>query len=210
MHRIGFLLLFSLLFVVMSANADFVTYQLTGEIPIGADLNHPFVTGGETWTANFIVDTFTASIGDIFGDSAGYQDAVVSGSLFFSGGYIPEVDFSGYDVVVFNDTAAGFDAIAFGFDLANGSLDGSLFQALTTNDQFLSLDLPDVGSSLTPAPSLTEDAFFQLSFTDDFGTVTYNSGLANNVSFEAIPEPSSLLILSSALLGISLRRRKTD
>ena len=79
--------------------------------------------------------------------------------------------------------------------------------AEAANKTLNSLDLPDVGSSLSPAPSATVDPFFQLSFTDNFGIVTYSADLANNVSFEAIPEPGSLLILSSALLGMSLRRR---
>ena len=210
--RTSLKLFVSLLFLTQLATntkADFVTYQLTGEIPVGATITDPNVSIGDIWTANFIVDTSTPGIIlDATETAAGYIDAVVGGFVEFSGGYIPDIDLAGFDINVFNDTPSGNDAISFGAALSSGDLSGSIFQSLTANDEFSSLDLPDVGASLTPTPSSTVDDFFQLTLVSDNGFVEYTSSLANNVSFIAVPEPVSTLWIGLASLAVCLRRTR--
>ena len=195
--------------LVTCTNADFVTYQLSGEIPSGALITNPNVSEGELWTAIFIVDTSTAAI-SADATLAQYEDAVVDGFVEFSGGYIPELDFNGFDINVFNDTAFGNDAISFGAGIASGDFSGSRFQALSANDEFSSLSLPDVGASLTPTPSSTPEDFIQLVIIDSFdGDVIYLSSLSNNVSFVAVPEPVSSSWIALASIGVCMRRNRT-
>ena len=197
-----------LMVLATSVRADFVTYQLNGEIPAGALLGDPNVTIGESWTANLVVDTSTP-LSNPGETSAGYEDAVVSGSLEFSGGYIPDIDFSGFDVLVFNDTAFGFDAISFGTDIASGIATGSVFQSLSANDGFSSLSLPGIGASLTPVQPTTDVAFAQLTLVTRNGAVQYTSADSNNVTFVAIPEPLVAPLIGLASLGICRRRNRT-
>ena len=194
--------------LVTCTKADFVTYQLTGKIPVGATITDPNVSIGDIWTANFIVDTSTPGIIlDATETAAGYIDAVVGGFVEFSGGYIPDIDLAGFDVNVFNDTSFGNDAISFGAAHSSGDFSGSIFQSLSANDEFSSLDLPDVGASLTPT-NLTVNDFFQLTLVSDNGFVEYTSLQANNVSFVAVPEPVSSAWIALASLGVCLRRNR--
>ena len=81
-------------------------YTFTGEIPVGAMDTHSEIDIGETWVAFFFVDTSIPDVLDTDDERGFYPDAVINGSLTFSGGYVSSFDFSSFNVQVFDDVFA--------------------------------------------------------------------------------------------------------
>lgn len=189
------------------SNADFYEYVFTGIVPEGVS-NHSMVSDGEVWTATMIIDSTTA---DTNSDAqfGVYTGAVVSGSLVFSGGYEPFVDFSGATAFALNDVFPPADADAVS---VRGEFNDSnyVFQANTTDLSTLTSDaLVGPGVSFDSSPSPSELAYFVFTYADEFGDIVYFGDTANNASFSAtsIPEPGFAGILIFVMAGISRRTR---
>lgn len=189
-----------------NASGDFYNYTFVGEVPTGAS-THSMVADGEVWTASLLIDASSVDVNDNVnvGDYAG---AVVSGTLEFSGGYrADDFDFSGAKVLILNDTFQA-DSIRVSGEFG---INNFVFQVnnedLTT---FADDSLIGPGVSIEPFADPAQFEFFQLLFTDDFGTINYFANQANNVSFSAtaIPEPIGLpILLSSMMVSLGFRRR---
>jgi hypothetical protein len=160
----------------------------------------------ETWVATFVIDEGVADSGSSpHLNSSQYLGAVLGGSLQFSGGYTSALDFSGYDVYVFND-ASGVDAV-----WVTGS--DAQFQVISDADPLSSLALPLSGTTIAPSPSITGPGYAQLSYFESIDRhVTYAANNTNNVSFSAgtpgvVPEPVSLVVWSVLAISITSIRR---
>jgi len=193
----------ALLVMAMPAqlHADYL-YTFSGVIEAGqgADINHSQISEGESWEANFIIDSSNPGNG---------SGAVVSGELTFSGGYESPLDYSGLDVVVADNFAPVGGGIFDFIRISNGF--EQIFQANTSNFNTLENSLlPEPGLSFASAPNPININFGAFDFEDSNGFVRYDASQINNVVFtaSAIPEPSSLAVLSSLFGLMSLRRRK--
>ena len=187
------------------ACGDFYQYEYVGVVPAGAS-GHSMVADGETWTATVVVD---ASVQDTNANQdIGEYAAVVSGTLEFSGGYsADDFDFSGARVLILNDTFFADSIRVTGEFGINNFVFQVNSEDLTT---FPDDSLIGPGVNIDPFPDPATFEFFQLLFTDDFGTINYFANQANNVSFSAtaIPEPVSLPILATIALAVSGYRRR--
>lgn len=188
------------------AHADFYQYEFVGVVPTGAS-GHSMVDDGETWTATIIVDPTVQDTNP--NEDIGEYTAVVSGTLEFSGGYsADDFDFSGARVLILNDTFFA-DSIRVTGEFG---INDFVFQ-VNNEDQTTFPDdtLIGPGVNIDPFPDPATFEFFQLLFTDDFGTINYFANQANNVSFSAtaIPEPISLPIIATLALAASGYRRRT-
>lgn len=168
-----------------------IQYRLSGVVPDGAS-SHSEVSAGETWTATFLIDETTPAGPNDFPNASSYHNAVLSGTLEFSGGYVSPFDFSsGYDVVVFNEATAGFDALFIRETATNA---GIRFQAVTIEDAFSSTALPLSGAGIDPSPDFVATGFIQLAYSDSLGSIFYDTSSVNNVTFGVVPEPTTLLV----------------
>ena len=191
-----------------AALADFYQYQFSGVIPDGFS-NHSLVADGEVWTATLIIDSNTADVNPDpkFGV---YEGAVVSGTLEFSGGYTPVVDFSGATAFALDDVFAPADADVVSI---RGEFNDSnfVFQANTTDLATLDSDeLAGPGLSFDSFPSNADLEYFVFTYGDQFGSIEYFGDTANNASFVAtavVPEPSGFTML--ALLGVMFSGRRS-
>lgn len=188
-------------------HADFYQYVFSGIVPDGVS-NHSMVADGEVWTATMIIDSTTAD--DNSDPQFGvYTGAVVSGSLVFSGGYEPFVDFSGATAFALDDVFAPADADAVA---VRGEFNDSnyVFQANTTDLSTLTSDaLVGPGVSFDSSPSPSDLEYFVFTYADEFGDIVYFGNTANNASFSAtaIPEPGFSGFVLLAMAGISRRAR---
>lgn len=188
-----------------NAKGDFYEYTFTGVIPDGVS-NHSQVADGEIWTAIMVVDSTTpdSNPDPQFGV---YKGAVVSGTLEFSGGYTPFVDFAGANAFALDDVFTPADSVS-----VRGEFNSSnyVFQAnteiLTTLDSD-ALVGPGTSFDSFPNPSISE--YFVFTFADEFGDIVYTGDVANNSSFSAraIPEPATGAVLLTTML-LACRRRK--
>jgi len=180
--------------------ADYI-YTLSGVIEAGrgAEVEHAQIFEGESWEANFLVDS----------SNLGGVGAVISGELTFSGGYVSPLDYSGFDIFVLNDFAPVgggiFDIvrISTGFD--------QIFQANTADFSVLSgSQIPGPGVSFESGPDPLAINFGAFNFEDENGFVRYDSSQINNVVFTAsvVPEPSSFAIITSIFGLVGIRRKR--
>jgi hypothetical protein len=190
------------------SKADFYQYVFEGIVPVGVS-NHSMVADGETWTATFIIDS-TAEDTNPNPQFGVYEGAVVSGTLEFSGGYAPFVDFSGATAFALDDVFAPADADVVS---VRGEYNDSnfVFQANTTELSTLTSDaLVGPGLSFDSFPSPSELEYFVFTYADEFGDIVYFGDTANNASFVStavIPEPTNVVILGWTVLGLLRRRR---
>lgn len=207
--RLAFLIGLSIT-MVASVNADVVEFVFAGTLPSGAS-NHSHVVDGESFTASFLVDT---SFQDSLLDNEmirSYEGAALVGELIFSGGFESQLDLSGIDVRVFNDfeLVANFtplDAVQVQID----PLDPRDFRVQATtsdNNSLMSDELPLPGTTFVSAADSTFGRLSQLTYSDEFGSIEYNTLDDANVSFSAIavPEPTfwpSLFAVSVVLTNI--------
>ena len=186
-------------------HADIYVYTFNGTLPDGAS-THSMVSDGEDWTARILVDSTTPDTNSAV-DFGVYEGAIVSGTLEFSGGYSADTfDFSGSEVLILNDVF-GADSIS-----ARGEFGINNFVFQANNEDLTSLlteDLVGPGFTLDAFPEPATFEFFQLLFTDEFGTLSYFANQTNNVSFSAsaIPEPTCLPVAMLAAALVSRRRR---
>jgi hypothetical protein len=192
--------------------ADIVQYTFTGQIPLDPTENtHSEIENGEFWEANFLVDLNTPnqSLDGL------YPNALISGSLSFSGGFTAHFDFfNTSDLQVLNDFDLVIMEEPFDFIQIREANTGEAFvwvAFLTTDLSFLTSDaLPGPGTSGSPMPPTYDAALFQLFYADFTGAVQYTTQAANNVTFSAsaIPEPSSFLAILLMTMSVTMRRRK--
>lgn len=179
-------------------------YTFKGTVPTSIIPTNPAVSPGESWIASFVVKQ-VPGIYDTH--SAKYPGAVVNGWLRFAGGYQSPYSFAGFTVNVHSSSSD--DEVA-----VYGTVDGHYIRMASNSDlnPLLSTDMPLPGKQFQPHPLPNLGAaYFQLTYVDDLGEVSYYARTSNNVSFAAtvVPEPTSLTLVS--LLGGSLvlaRRRR--
>lgn len=177
-----------------------LVYTFSGQVPthtspLGRPLEdtHPFIEPGETWIATFVIDE-NARPSYSRRPIAIYDQAVKSGSLKFSGGYVAPFNFARLDVTVMDDGEGIYDGVAVSF--------GFRIQAITNSNPLNSIGLPGPGTRFLPNPSYVSN-WPQLQYSDSYGGIVYFADLSNNIRFSAsIPEPTSLTLAS--LLGGSL------
>jgi len=188
--------------------ADLMEYTFTGVLPEGAS-QHSKIADGESFIGRFVIDS-TAIDSQPDEDFVGnYLDAVIFGTLQFSGGYFKS-GFTGSRVLVL-DNVTGADAISVRTDslTSNASI---LVQANSENlDTIVGDAMLAPGDGFDSWPGQTEIERYQLIFGDDFGLVFYFGNVAHNVDFRAthyIPEPSAILLLCGVtLIMVQYRRR---
>ena len=188
------------LMCIQTVHADMYEYTFVGTLPDGAS-SHSMVADGEIFTARFTIDStvFDTNPDPNFGV---WENAVVAGSLEFSGGYVAgTTDFSNGTAFALNDVLEADSVRVSG----ESGLSDFVFQASSQDlTKFDSDALPTPGTVINPFPDPAEFEYFQIAFDDEFGTINYFANQANNVTFTAtaVPEPGSMLvaILSSAVL----------
>jgi hypothetical protein len=177
-------------------------YTFKGTVPTSIIPTNPAVSPGESWIASFVIK----SVPGIYDThSAEYPGAVVKGSLRFSGGYQSPYSFAGFNVNVHNSSDDGVAVY--------GTVDGHYIRiaSMTDLNPLPSTAMPLPGKQFQPHPTIHGAAYYQLTYVDALGEVSYYARTSNNVSFAAteVPEPTSLAVAS--LLGGSLvlaRRRR--
>lgn len=190
----------------VALNADFLNYTFTGVIPVGAS-GHSQVSDGESFVASFIVDTTVPDTEPGDPTLGEYLVVVQSGSLEFSGGFNSSLDFSGLNVFVGDDFADTFDAVLVGNDDFTFLVQANQFEDLSV----LNSDaLPGAGDAFAPDGGGAGVSNNQLSYTDDFGSIFYDTGDANNISFSAtaVPEPSAVSLFAFLAITATTRRAK--
>ncbi len=162
-----------------TALADDLVYAFRGVLPSGAS-SHASVSDGETFTAYFTINPFTMD-SDAAPEIGRYANAVVSGTLTFSGGYVASLDFSNYDALVFDNLGGEpVDGVSVrqGFDI--------VFQATTRDLSTLSSDaLVAGGTEFASGPDPDTETYLQLIYADAGGTIVYDATSAHNVLFRA-------------------------
>jgi hypothetical protein len=187
--------------VPCSISQGALVYTFSGQVPshtnplaLPLEDTHPFIEPGETWVATFVInenarpDYFRVPL-------AQYPRAIMRGSLRFSGGYVARhIIAAGYDVWVMNDGEGVYDSVTV-------NVGGLYIRAITDLNPLKSLALPGRGTRLLPNPSNLPN-WPQFRFIETIGAIVYKADLSNNVSFAAVPEPTSLAL--ALLLGASL------
>ena len=120
------------------------------------------------------------------------RGAVVSGTLEFSGGYTPFIDFGGATAFALDDvfSPADADAVSVRGDFNNSSF---VFQANTTDLSTLTSDeLVGPGVSFDSSPDPSDLEYFVFTYADEFGDIVYFGDTANNASFAATASSRNL------------------
>jgi hypothetical protein len=191
-----------------AGRADDLVYAFRGVLPPGAS-SHSSVSDGETFTAYFTIATeaMDSEPDPTVGD---YNAAVMSGTLTFSGGYVSPLDFSNYDVLVFDNAGTGpVDGVSIR-DVGSGVV----FQASNRDLSILSSDsLPPAGTQVASGPDPDTLNFFQLTYADPGGSIEYGRtrghqggpGAKRNAG-NALPRPCH----GRTLPAFAGRRRQLD
>lgn len=203
---------FAVLAMTPSAAHATLVYEWTGVVPTGAIDTLPLVSIGERWTLTATIDNTVADTDP--GATRGiYFNAASAATLAFSGGFSTSLP-AGH-IYVFSDYSWGADVIdgVQGY-FADSTLSHSLtVQTATTNLAALADDtLPVAGVSFGAWPNPSQYPYYNLTYAGPDGYVQYSGTLANNTAFSAsaaVPEPTTLLLLSGGLAGLVLRRRRS-
>lgn len=184
-----------------------VIYSITGVANNFGNPNDPNlspqVQAGETYVAEFRIDTATADV-DPSSTRGEYAGAIIASSIEFSGGYTSMVDFTGGDIIIQQDIAGGAVGI---FD--PGGLGGLLLGSFTP---FPSDDLlTDPGTQIVGAPltlwSITEpDGLIVSASLPGAGPGAGSQDIVLTVN--SIPEPTTAGVLALGSLGFIVRRRR--
>ena len=207
------------LFCCANLHADILQYTFTGQIPLDPSENtHSEIANGESWIANFWVDTSTPDDDPSDPAQGSYLGAVVGGSLTFSGGYISPLEFASYDLFVSDD----LDLSAFGIPIIDTI---QVSDPMTSSENlvaFVTEDLSTLTSDAFPGPGfaasqdlpsfpttsgLSPAEFF---YTDINGEIRSGTNQFNNIEFSAsaIPEPGSFVAVLLMTMAVTMRRRK--
>lgn len=197
-HKIGTLLLLGIAFFPYTSWASIIAYTVNGSFT-SAFGGSPLTIDGQAWSVSFQIDTTQAQ--------------VVSGGL-----NIPNTSVS-VSIPTLTGTNAGsylttvrFDAQgAFPGPTPNFEFGGSLsLGSPTINFTFANFEdfVPAVWNSNTSAPQFTLGFFPGIANSGFFVTATPNGGSARqyatapSMTATAIPEPSSVLLMLTALVMI--------
>jgi hypothetical protein len=188
--------------------ADLWEYTFTGVLPEGAS-QHSKISDGESFVGRFVINSSAIDSQPDEDFVGNYLDAVIFGTLQFSGGYFKN-GFTGSRVLVL-DNVTGADAISVRTD----SLTSNASILVQANSEDLDTIVGDAmlgpGNGFDSWPKQTEIERYQLIFGDDFGLVFFFGNVSHNVSFHAthyIPEPSAVLLLAGGSLLLMQRRRR--
>lgn len=215
MKKLTLLALALVIFSIAAARSHAsIQYTFSGVVPSTASSTIPGIDPGSSWTAVFDINP-TAGFGD--DNIKTYAGAVTGLTLNFSSGYLATFDASQTSSFLINVYNGGADAVYI-YGVLNTFF--VRFQAVNTEDNPLdSTALPGLNGNFSfgPAPAQTPGiGYEQLDFTDESGSVYYNSQVANNVSFAAVntavPEPMSLIVwtaLGGSIAAVYSYRRAT-
>ena len=169
----------------VQVRADF-TYIFSGQVPTGAS-SHQFVSDGETWQATFQVDENASGSGSNY---VIYENAVLSGTIEFSGGYSADLDIAPLGrVEIFNDLP--YEGVLIdGVGVLDASSNSNIrVFALFVHDGSGPLpdgNLPGPGTSFATHWSDMLDPAVQLGFNDGAnGSVLYGTD-QGTVSFSVV------------------------
>lgn len=188
-----------------------IQYTFTGVIPVGAIDTNANVAIGESWTATFLIDDSVPNTGNA---TVGlYTNAVLGGTLTFSGGYVSPLDFTGLSVEIYKTAVDSVHVFGMASDGINSFYNA--FQVVAASGALPTTALPPAGTVLGPGYN-GSTGYVQLTYDDALvgGTVDYRANLDNNVSFvaSAVPEPMSLLVwtaLGGSIAAVYSYRRAT-
>lgn len=201
------ILAFGVILAVANVADATVIYTWSGAIPIGADVTHPSIAVGETWTVTTVVDDTVADSNPT--PTVGYYTgAALSTTLSFSGGFSTS-SFGPGDVLVANDYLFPADAVqATGF----AGPESLLVQTATELVGTLSSDaLPLAGTTFAAWPDPSGPPYFNLTYVGAAGSVSYEGDTANNTVFAAVrpvPEPATLTLIGIGFLALGFWRRR--
>lgn len=208
------------LLVSTRANGE-VIYRFSGVVPDNVYYNdsqpdsywQTRIRPGETWeVALSVVYREDQQSGSRYGE---YVDPVLGGSFTFSGGYSGTIN-AGGTLDVHND-ASGRDAVLFNQLSGTGSDGGWLssisFSAVTDQLSALTSDeMPRPYTSFTSSPDTIPGSTFRVfNFLHGNYYVRYTTAHANNSTFAAVPEPSTIAIsFGFCLIGGLIAWRKRN
>lgn len=162
-----------------TTKGQLIHYRFTGVLPAGAS-SHSEVADGERFTVTYVVDT---SIPDSSTDPqfGVYFNAVISGTLEFSGGYSSPIDLGGSSIYLRNGIGT---PPSDGVYVGNSGANRLIIQAATDDLSTLSSDaLPDGCVTFSSAPATLPSSSPTFLYSDVNGEIRYNLEDANNVDF---------------------------
>ncbi len=208
-------LLVVLFLPIGSVRADLV-YEFSGIIPGTAEITHPSVSAGESWTLTASInETATNSSWAAPDPTTGvYHGAAYYWNLTFSGGFSqtyggPSDVLVGNDEIVWGTDQNGnrinrsIDMVQLRtnrpyqpYDVNNANTHSTNLLVQTSTDNISTLNsiaLPMFGTSFTASPSPSPISLHNLTFQDSSGWVWYDGHLhSNNTSFRAFSAPAAI------------------
>ena len=184
------------------ARGELIPYQIEGIITLSQDPNNPSnpfpgVSVGDSWTANFTVDT---SVSDLDPQDPSLGSYPMASSFHLTMGSVNR-NYSDYLISVIPNFSLSYDSVVIRAPtVVSGSPDWVALELDYVIGTFNGSDsIPPLSNMSDFLPSLNNLAFIQ-------GSTNYIQGEVSSIT--AVPEPATLLLVGSGLAGLVGLRRK--